>query len=257
MLGAWERTCYSHCYVLYKALHRLDASTFTLFVRDRGFFDLMSRRGGDGRRGGRGDYPREQHPSVAPAYPTGGGGRGGRGGTGGNGRGRGAGRSGGSGGAPSAPPAMMSQRAPPPITSYYSPPVDVPSSSAAAAAGSSPTSLSQELEQRLTIRDPEPAAAEPEAALTQSTPASSKALRPPARPGFGKAGVTCIVRANHFLVEVADKSICHYDVRSLGSCSCLFLLRLLQTVMAFRTCSLCSPPEKSHLSLVCDPVLSY
>ncbi|RWW31160.1 hypothetical protein GW17_00004228 [Ensete ventricosum] len=167
----------------------------------------MSRRGGGGRRGGRGDYPREQHPSVAPAYPTGGGGPRGRGGPGGNGRGRGGG-----GGAPSAPPAMTSQRAPPPTTSYYSPPADVPSSSAAAAAGSSSMSLSQELEQRLTIRDPTPAAVEPAATLIQSAPASSKALRPPARPGFGKAGRTCIVRANHFLVEVADKSICHYDV---------------------------------------------
>ncbi|CAL9762150.1 unnamed protein product [Musa acuminata subsp. burmannicoides] len=113
----------------------------------------------------------------------------------------------------------LRERAPPPTTSYYSPPADVPSSSAAAAAGTSSTSLSQELEQRLTIRDPEPAAAEPEATLTQSTPASSKALRPPARPGFGKAGVTCIVRANHFLVEVADKSICHYDVAISPECT--------------------------------------
>lgn len=43
-------------------------------------------------------------------------------------------------------------------------------------------------------------------------PASSKALVFPARPGYGTLGRRCRVRANHFLVQVADKEIYHYDV---------------------------------------------
>ncbi|KAJ8426313.1 hypothetical protein Cgig2_007836 [Carnegiea gigantea] len=43
-------------------------------------------------------------------------------------------------------------------------------------------------------------------------PSSSKAVRLPARPGFGKIGMRCVVRANHFIVEVADRDLHHYDV---------------------------------------------
>ncbi|CAL4918406.1 unnamed protein product [Urochloa decumbens] len=43
-------------------------------------------------------------------------------------------------------------------------------------------------------------------------PASSKAVVLPARPGYGTAGRRCRVRANHFLVQVADTEIYHYDV---------------------------------------------
>ncbi|KAJ6852286.1 protein argonaute MEL1-like [Iris pallida] len=46
----------------------------------------------------------------------------------------------------------------------------------------------------------------------EMVPVSSKAMKHPARPGFGKAGTPCIVRANHFLVNVADKNLFHYDV---------------------------------------------
>ncbi|XP_003561331.2 protein argonaute 14 [Brachypodium distachyon] len=49
-------------------------------------------------------------------------------------------------------------------------------------------------------------------ALPAAAPVSSKALMPPARPGFGRAGQKITVRANHFLVRVADKDVCHYDV---------------------------------------------
>ncbi|KAL5210131.1 hypothetical protein ABZP36_005754 [Zizania latifolia] len=42
-------------------------------------------------------------------------------------------------------------------------------------------------------------------------PTSSKALVFPARPGFGTAGRRCRVRANHFVVQLADKTIYHYD----------------------------------------------
>ncbi|KAG8043019.1 hypothetical protein GUJ93_ZPchr0092g38063, partial [Zizania palustris] len=43
-------------------------------------------------------------------------------------------------------------------------------------------------------------------------PTTSKAMVFPARPGFGTAGRRCRVRANHFAVELLDKSIFHYDV---------------------------------------------
>ncbi|KAL6894479.1 hypothetical protein ACP4OV_008577 [Aristida adscensionis] len=43
-------------------------------------------------------------------------------------------------------------------------------------------------------------------------PASSKALVFPARPGYGTSGRRCRVRANHFLVQLADREIYHYDV---------------------------------------------
>ncbi|KAM0822177.1 hypothetical protein ACQ4PT_071667 [Festuca glaucescens] len=43
-------------------------------------------------------------------------------------------------------------------------------------------------------------------------PVSSKAEKFPGRPGFGTVGKRCRVRANHFLVQVADKNIYHYDV---------------------------------------------
>jgi eukaryotic translation initiation factor 2C len=67
---------------------------------------------------------------------------------------------------------------------------------------------------------PTPAQAPADAALLQGMvasagrlpPASSKALVFPARPGYGKIGRRCRVRANHFLVQTADTEIYHYDV---------------------------------------------
>ncbi|XP_044377492.1 protein argonaute 12 [Triticum aestivum] len=50
------------------------------------------------------------------------------------------------------------------------------------------------------------------AAPANLPPVSSKAEKFPARPGFGTIGRRCRVRANHFLVQVADKEIYHYDV---------------------------------------------
>lgn len=79
------------------------------------------------------------------------------------------------------------------------------------------SSLSREVEQKLTLGSPavmpvrSPAEAEQKAVQTQT--ASSKGSRMPARPGFGTVGKKCVVRANHFLVQVADKDIYHYDVR--------------------------------------------
>jgi eukaryotic translation initiation factor 2C len=55
-------------------------------------------------------------------------------------------------------------------------------------------------------------AADQGAAQGRLPPASSKAPVFPARPGYGTLGRRCRVRANHFLVQVADKEIYHYDV---------------------------------------------
>lgn len=48
--------------------------------------------------------------------------------------------------------------------------------------------------------------------LTALTPTSSKAIRFPPRPSFITLGEKIQVRANHFLVEVADRDLHHYDV---------------------------------------------
>lgn len=80
-------------------------------------------------------------------------------------------------------------------------------------------SLPREMEQKLTVdasaSTPAPAPPPqelPVAVLNPSAPASSKASRFPARPGFGKIGNKVIIKANHFLVEVADRDLNHYDV---------------------------------------------
>ncbi|KAL1548639.1 Protein argonaute 10 [Salvia divinorum] len=43
-------------------------------------------------------------------------------------------------------------------------------------------------------------------------PSSSKSLTFPMRPGFGKIGTKCIVKANHFFAELPEKDLNHYDV---------------------------------------------
>lgn len=90
------------------------------------------------------------------------------------------------------------------------------------------SSLSGEVEQKLTLQ-PSASSSEPvaqpvqQAPHTEATqsqqqhlpPASSKSIRIPARPGFGTVGTRMIVKANHFLVEVADRDLSHYDVSVL------------------------------------------
>uniref|UniRef100_A0A803M6A6 Uncharacterized protein n=1 Tax=Chenopodium quinoa TaxID=63459 RepID=A0A803M6A6_CHEQI len=45
-------------------------------------------------------------------------------------------------------------------------------------------------------------------------PRSSKSMNPPRRPGFGRVGMKCSVRANHFVVQLAyeNSDFHHYDV---------------------------------------------
>ncbi|VAI68922.1 unnamed protein product [Triticum turgidum subsp. durum] len=46
----------------------------------------------------------------------------------------------------------------------------------------------------------------------QPAPASSKSVRFPLRPGMGKCGDRCVVKANHFFAELPDKDLHQYDV---------------------------------------------
>ncbi|KAL4611585.1 hypothetical protein ACB092_08G135400 [Castanea dentata] len=183
----------------------------------------MSRRGG----GRQPDYRRDQ-PSPASQQGSGrgrgagggrgeGGGRGGRGDAGGRGGrgdagGRGAGgRGAGGGGGGVGRGAVPSSFSPVPApvvsqpSSYASPstsappppqprpqPQPQPSSSTVA-------DLARGVERTVTLQD-------------RAQPSSSKALVVPRRPGYGTVGKKIQVRANHFLVEVADRDLHHYDV---------------------------------------------
>ncbi|KAL6204923.1 hypothetical protein ACLB2K_022190 [Fragaria x ananassa] len=81
----------------------------------------------------------------------------------------------------------------------YSPP---PASSSSAPVASS---LSSEMEQKLTLETTT-------AQVAAVPPASSKAVRFQERPDLGTVGRKIQVRANHFLVQVADRDLHHYDV---------------------------------------------
>ncbi|KAK6272217.1 hypothetical protein POUND7_009300, partial [Theobroma cacao] len=154
-------------------------------------------RGRGGGERGRGQDPGRGQPS--PSLSRGGG----------SGRGRGRDASGGRG--PSGPPPYSSYTPPPPqVAPTQPPPSSAPSTSTAPAyhpsSSSGAESLMREVSQKLTL--------EPEATTTAPSlpPSSSKAIRFPQRPGVGRAGRKCRVRANHFLVQVADKDLHHYDV---------------------------------------------
>ncbi|KAL3530464.1 hypothetical protein ACH5RR_009786 [Cinchona calisaya] len=69
------------------------------------------------------------------------------------------------------------------------------------------SAMSQELEQKVKIQTSTPVQK-----AEELPPGSSTAMKFPARPGYGTVGRKCVVRANHFLVEVADKDLHHYDV---------------------------------------------
>lgn len=81
-------------------------------------------------------------------------------------------------------------------------------SSAPAAEAAGPV---EEQLQRLTLQ----ATAADVAGTSQVVPAlpmSSKGMRFPMRPGMGKSGMRCIVKANHFFAQLPDKDLHQYDV---------------------------------------------
>ncbi|PRQ33300.1 putative protein argonaute [Rosa chinensis] len=96
-------------------------------------------------------------------------------------------------------------------TPAYSPPAALSSSAPPVA------SLSREMEQKLTLETTTTVAVVP--------PESSI----PKRPGFGTVGKKIQVRANHFLVQVADRDLHHYGriLRYIGVCHTLILLNIL------------------------------
>ncbi|CAL8999746.1 unnamed protein product [Prunus brigantina] len=176
----------------------------------------MSQRGR-----GRGRHYDQSSGSDAPSFHRGGGGgRRGRGRDGGappsfpsesGPSQRGRGRAGGSGVvAPApvqayAPPPPSQTHAPQPPAQAYAPPPPAqayapppPATVQASSSSAPPSPLIAEMEQKLT--------------LTTPPPSSSKAIRVPARPGFGTLGTRIQVRANHFLVEVKERDLHHYDV---------------------------------------------
>ncbi|KAK2655235.1 hypothetical protein Ddye_008287 [Dipteronia dyeriana] len=80
--------------------------------------------------------------------------------------------------------------------------------------------LSSELEHVLTLQAQQPTvarASQPKSemkrtAVQQQESASSKAVKFPPRPGYGTVGTRCMIRANHFLVELSDRDLHHNDV---------------------------------------------
>ncbi|KAK9127610.1 hypothetical protein Syun_016407 [Stephania yunnanensis] len=140
--------------------------------------------------------------------------RGGRGGGGGGRGGRGRGRGGGRGGGA----------------------MEAGSSSSAAA---EVEALSAEVERSLVVEEKAPPVS------TKAPPVSTKGLGFPARPGPGTVGTRCLVKANHFLVNVRDKDLHHYDVSfmlslkvslvsflSLRSASVVFPLWVLELLLS-------------------------
>lgn len=93
-------------------------------------------------------------------------------------------------------------------------------SSSSLAIAPTPSTLAERVES-LTIGDQaaevslveEPLAVAATTSPVTLAPSSTKAMRHPPRPNFGTVGTKCMVRANHFLVEVADRNLHHYDVR--------------------------------------------
>uniref|UniRef100_A0A0E0P1G3 Protein argonaute N-terminal domain-containing protein n=1 Tax=Oryza rufipogon TaxID=4529 RepID=A0A0E0P1G3_ORYRU len=118
-------------------------------------------------------------------------------------------------------------RAPPPLHSSAPAPYQPAAAPASSSSSSAPsaTALAKEVEQKLFVS--ETALAPPAAAASAAAapageasvasdkdraPVSKKGLAHPARPGFGAAGKKVMIRANHFLANVADNNLFHYDV---------------------------------------------
>ncbi|KAK9290108.1 hypothetical protein L1049_008272 [Liquidambar formosana] len=109
------------------------------------------------------------------------------------------------------------------------PPTQTPDSYEAGSSSSTSVSRTiRDVEQKLTLQSP-PAQAPPAESGTPAMqtpqsmqvspvpqpappPASSKSVPFALRPGYGTVGMKCVIKANHFLVELAEKDLHHYDV---------------------------------------------
>lgn len=54
-----------------------------------------------------------------------------------------------------------------------------------------------------------------ESQLASCFSSSCKTLVLPARPGYGKLGTKCVVKANHFLADISISDLSQYDVSHL------------------------------------------
>lgn len=96
-------------------------------------------------------------------------------------------------------------------------PLPSPMASSEAGSISSVSQLGGEME-RLSVQTEPPASTQPAAIPApqqqkqqqQLVPASS--VKFAQRPDHGTVGSRCLIRANHFLVELADRDLHHYDV---------------------------------------------
>ena len=105
---------------------------------------------------------------------------------------------------------------------YNAPPQSVAAAPSQPSRTEPAASLSHEMEQKLTLKasssqapqtqGPPAAAANPPPVQPELPPASSKAVRYPPRPGFGSHGRKVVVKANHFLTEIGNRDLRHYDV---------------------------------------------
>uniref|UniRef100_A0A453KNM1 Piwi domain-containing protein n=2 Tax=Aegilops tauschii subsp. strangulata TaxID=200361 RepID=A0A453KNM1_AEGTS len=116
--------------------------------------------------------------------------------------------------APSPTPATI--RAPAPSASPAAAPFQP--ARVSAFAPPTPAAVAKELEQKLFVTETALAPTqagqleEEKAPEVDLAPVSKKGLAHPARPGAGTVGKKVMIRANHFLVNVADNNLFHYDV---------------------------------------------
>ncbi|KAL6636748.1 hypothetical protein ACP70R_024320 [Stipagrostis hirtigluma subsp. patula] len=133
--------------------------------------------------------------------------------------------------APPPAPVPVTIRAPPPAAAPSPAPAPRQVAQGASASSTAPSAaaLAKEVEKKLFVSEtalaPPAAAAAAAVAASQGAtgaaedapdvdlaPVSKKGLAHPARPGHGTVGKKVMIRANHFLVDVADNNLFHYDV---------------------------------------------
>ncbi|XP_062158569.1 protein argonaute 5-like isoform X2 [Alnus glutinosa] len=162
------------------------------------------------RRRGRQPDPRRDQPSPA-AHQGGGGGRGGDGG--------GRGHVDPSGFSPAPPPTVSFTVAPPPAASFPASPFPTVAPAAVSPAGPPLPALAS--------WDSSEASSSARPPVSDSTSAAALSCEIAKRPGCGTIGKRIVVRANHFLVEVADRDLHHYDVSITPEVTSLKINRLI------------------------------
>jgi hypothetical protein len=149
----------------------------------------------------RGRQPDPRRDQLSPAAHQGGGG-----GRGGDGDGGGRGHVDPSGFSPAPPPTVSFTVAPPPAASFPASPFPTVAPPAVSPVGLPLPALAS--------WDSSEASSSARPPVSDSTSAAALSCEIAKRPGCGTIGKRIVVRANHFLVEVADRDLHHYDVSS-------------------------------------------